>query len=213
MRGSGWPRLLAILFIFFLPPLVLGQSDRLSPRSDFTIPLLPRIAPPSDPPITFPHRLPPGRVPQSPIGLPQLAHAAGTIFFGTVTAIARRPAAHGQAIETVAITFHVEQAIRGVTPGDSLTISQWMGLWASGQRYHVGEQVMVFLYPPSKLGLTSLVGGELGRFSVDPLGRVQLNAQHLSAFRNDPILGGKMFVRVSDFADAVRRVSEEESLP
>ena len=150
--------------------------------------------------------------PPSPIGIPQFARAAGTIFSGTVTAILRKPPNH-QPIETVAITFHVDQALRGATPGDSVTISQWMALWSSGQSYRVGERVMLFLYPPSRLGLTSLVGGELGRFHVDLAGRVLLNPQHQSAFRNDPIIGGKSRVRVSDFASALSRAGREESRP
>jgi len=149
-------------------------------------------------------------VPPGTIGFPQIARAAGTIFSGTVTAIARRPATRSQAVETVAITFHVERALRGTTPGDNLTISQWIGLWSTGQRYRVGERVLLFLYPPSKLGLTSSVAGPMGRFSVDPLGRVLLSAQHLSAFRTDPVLGGKSRVVFSDFALAVQRASEGE---
>jgi len=207
MRGSGWTRLLAISLVFLPPPLALSQSDRLHLPSDFTMPISPRIALPPDPnpPTALPR---PSPVP-TPIGFPQLARAAGTIFSGTVTAITRRPANRGQAIETVAITFHVEQSIRGATPGEDLTISQWMGMWSSGQRYRVGERVLLFLYPPSKLGLTSLVGGGLGRFAVDPAGRVLLNAQHLSAFRSDPMLSGKSHIRVSDFTSAVHRVSEK----
>jgi hypothetical protein len=199
-------RLLVILLVLLMPPLALSQSDRLNPQAD-AIPLLPHIAPVPNPnqPIAFPRPVP------TPIGFPQIAHAAGTIFSGTVTGIALRPATQGHAIETVSVTFRVEQAIRGATPGENLTISQWMGMWSSGQRYRVGERVMLFLYPPSKLGLTSLVGGELGRFAVDPVGRVLLNTQHLSAFRTDPLLGGKSRVRVSDLAAAVQRVSEEES--
>jgi len=144
------------------------------------------------------------------IRFPAIAHAAGTIFSGTVSGIARRPATRGQAIETVAITFQVEQAIRGATPGDNFTISQWIGLWSSGQRYHVGERVLLFLYPPSKLGLTSCVGASMGRFAIDPAGRILLSTKHLAAFRTDPVLGGKAHVRLSDFALAVRRASEEE---
>jgi hypothetical protein len=139
-----------------------------------------------------------------------MVRAAGTIFSGTVTSIARRPANHGQAVETVAITFHVENAIRGATPGEDLTISQWIGLWSGGQRYRVGERVLLFLYPPSKLGLTSCVAGAMGRFTIDARGRILLSAQHLSAFRADPVLGGRSRVRFSDFALAVRHAGEEE---
>jgi hypothetical protein len=142
--------------------------------------------------------------------LQQIAYAAGTIFSGTVTAIARHPPTHAQALETVAITFHVERAIRGASPGTDLTVEQWMGLWASGQRYRVGERLLLFFYPPSKLGLTSSVGAEIGRFRVDPAGRVMLSAQQLSAFRADPVLAGKSRVTFNDFALAVRRTAEEE---
>jgi hypothetical protein len=143
-------------------------------------------------------------------GFPQFVRASGKIFSGTVTSIERRPATLGQSVETVAVTFHIENAIRGATPGESLTISQWIGLWSSGQRYRVGERVLVFLYPNSKLGLTSCVGGGMGRLAIDPAGRVLLTAQHLAAFRRDPVLGGKSRLRLSDFALAVRRASEEE---
>jgi len=132
------------------------------------------------------------------------------IFSGTVTNIEKRPAHLGQTVETIAITIHVENGIRGVMPGRNLTISQWIGLWTSGQRYHLGERVLLFLYPESKLGLTSRVGGALGRFAIDSRGRVLLTAQHLSTFRTNPVLGGRSRVSLSDLALAVRRASEEE---
>jgi hypothetical protein len=125
-------------------------------------------------------------------------------------AITRRPANNGQTVETVAITFRVDNAIRGATPGEDLTISQWIGLWTGSQRYRVGQRVLLFLYPPSKLGLTSCVAGEMGRFSIDAWGRVLLSPSHLSAFRADPVLGGKSRARFRDFALAVRRAREEE---
>ena len=107
-------------------------------------------------------------------------------------------------MKTVAITFHVERAIRGVRPGQNLTIRQWIGLWASGQRYRVGEHVLLLLYPPSKLGLTSSVAGPMGRFAIDPLGRILLSDEHLAAFRRDPTLGGKSRASLSEFAQAVK---------
>jgi len=219
MHGSGCSRLLISLLVAFLAPLTFGplahgQADTnplLSPSAHPGLPdqRLPDQRIPYQP-IPFPRPFP---APRNPFGFPQLARAAGTIFSGTVAAVTRRPAVHGETIETVSVTFHVEQAIRGTTPGENLTVRQWMGLWSSGQRYRVGERLMVFLYPPSKLGLTSLVGGGLGRFVVDPYGRVLLNAQHMNAFQKDAVLGGKSRVRVSDFALAVYRAGEEESEP
>jgi hypothetical protein len=149
-------------------------------------------------------------MPPGTIGLPQLTHAAGMIFVAHVAGVAHLPAAGGQAIETIAIRFHVEQVIRGATPGKDLTITQWIGVWSSGQRYRIGERALLFLYPPSKLGLTSCVGGPMGRFSLDPLGRILFSAQQISAFRRDPVLAGKSRVSFRDFALAVQQASEEE---
>ena len=151
MYGRSGSRLLAIL-LFLLPPVFLrGQSDRPGSSS----PVAPRLAsqPALDFALTPPRWLVPPepglpRMPVSPpgaIGFAQVARAAGIIFSGTVTSVIRRPASRGQPVETVAITFHVENAIRGVTPGQDLTISQWMGLWSGGQRYRVGERVLLCL--------------------------------------------------------------------
>jgi hypothetical protein len=97
-------------------------------------------------------------------------------------AIARHPANNGQTVETVAITFHVDNPIRGATPGEDLTISQWIGLWSGSQQYRVGERVLLFLYPPSKLGLTSCVAGEMGRFTIDAGGLVLLSPPDVFSF-------------------------------
>jgi hypothetical protein len=206
----------AVLALLFSPTILNGQANQddsrlplsSAPSSD-RIPWLPRPAPSVPEPVA-PPRLPithPGG-----FGFPQFARAAGMIFSGTVTKVEPRPAtaASGHAVTTVAITFRIENAIRGATPGQELTISQWIGAWSGGQRYRVGERVFLFLYQPSKLGLTSCVGGAMGHFFVDPQGRVLITAQHLAAFRNDPVLGGKAHVYLSDFALAVQRVSEEE---
>jgi hypothetical protein len=155
------------------------------------------------------HPVSPRTIPRT-IDFGSVARAAGTIFSGTVTAIVHHPPNRRQSVDTVGITFHVQRAIRGATPGELLTISQWMGLWSSGQRYRLGERVLLFLYPPSKLGLSSCVGAPLGRFRVDPVGHILLSPQHLLAFRTDPVLGGRSQVKFSDFARAVRQASEEE---
>jgi hypothetical protein len=218
MCGSGCPRLLVVLLVLFPPLIALGQTDRSNGTSSFVKPSIAsgasaQPALPISPPIIQRQPIPlPRPSPTPPFGLPQLVHAAGTIFSGTVMAISH-PASHGAQIETVTITFRVEQAIRGAVPGENLAVTQWMGLWSSGQRYRIGERVLVFLYPRSKLGLTSLVGGGFGRFAVDGQDQVLLTAQHIGAFRKDAALGGKSRVRIGDFAGAVHRASEEESAP
>jgi hypothetical protein len=204
MIGRCW-YLLALLFLILASPCILAQTDRAG-ATPVTIPefrlRLPRLEPA------------PGRAGPLPPGirfaLPELVRPAGAIFSGAVTNIEHRTASGNQTVETVAITFHIERAIRGATPGSDLTVTQWIGLWASGQRYRLGEHVLLFLYPPSKLGLTSCVAGSMGRFDVDAWGRVELSARHLSMLRKDPVLGGRSRVSFSDFALAVRRAGEEE---
>lgn len=215
---SAWC-LLVVLCLAFAPIAASGQSEAIptlrgapNPRSELA-PAPARSFSSSRQPVVRPPIVRPPRVPVIPpgvFGFPQFARAAGMIFSGTVTKLERRQATGGQALETIAITFHIENAIRGSTPGEGLVITQWIGLWAAGQRYRVGERVLLFLYPPSKLGLTSCVGGPMGRFQIDPWGRVLLTAQQIGAFQRDPVLGGKSRVRFSDFARAVQRADEEE---
>ncbi len=97
---------------------------------------------------------------------------SGYIFSGTVKAVERLAPRTKDSVAVMSITFHVDQGIRGTRAGETLVIREWAGLWQAGDRYRLGERVMLFLYPPSKLGLTSPVGGASGRFPVDPGGQV-----------------------------------------
>lgn len=207
MRGRSCAALLTVAVLILAPGWLRSQSDRALPQPEFRL-YPPLQTPPAGPETILPFPIPPVASPV--LGLPQIARAAGIIFSGRVTGIARHPASARRPIETVAVTFHVESALRGTTPGESLTITQWIGLWSSGQRYRVGERVLLFLYPPSKLGLTSSVGGPMGRFRFGPRGRVLLSAQQISVLRTDSVLGGKSHISFSDFARAVRQAGEEE---
>src|SRR5258708_29179611 len=91
-----------------------------------------------------------------------------------------------------------------------LTIHEWAGLWSIGERYRLGERVLLFLYPPSKLGLTSPVAGAVGRFAMDSQGHILLNGQHMAMLGADPILGKRAVIPYSEFARAVRRFGREE---
>jgi hypothetical protein len=206
MQGRSLFCLLAVAGMFLLPCRLHPQADRALAPPDFSssdsspLPTLPpHTGRPQAPPVG----------PAGAIDLAEIARAAETIFSGTVTGITRH-ADRSPTIETVAITFHVEQVVRGAKAGQDLTIRQWMGAWTAGQRYRVGERVFLFLYPASKLGLTSSVNGSIGRFRIDPGGHVWLSAQQRSAFRKDPVLGGRSLVSFGDFARAVQRASEEE---
>lgn len=206
MQEVSFGLLASVMLLWCAGPLA-AQSARFTTVPDFGDRIHHAVpAPVRGPLFHLPERLPPGE-----LGVFPLSRAAGMIFSGTVTAISRKRAANNQTLDTVTITFHVESVIRGATPGETRTITQWMGLWSSGQRYRVGERVLLFLYPPSKLGLTSCVSAPLGRFRVDATGHILLSTQQLSAFLKDPVLGGKSRLRFSDFALAVRQASEEES--
>jgi len=104
---------------------------------------------------------------------------AGYIFSGTVKAVERVGPTNAASVPVMRITFLVESGIRGVRNGQTLTIREWAGLWDAGERYRPGERVMLFLYPPSKLGLTSPVGGSRGRFVVGTNGRIILSPRRL----------------------------------
>ena len=104
---------------------------------------------------------------QDTADLRRLARDAGIIFSGTVQKIEPVASAAPGDIGLVRITFLVEDALRGATAGEPLTVSEWDGLWTSGDRYRVGEDLLLFLYPPSgDLGLTTTVAGTRGRISL-----------------------------------------------
>ena len=113
--------------------------------------------------------------------LRRLIRGSGYIFDGTVLSVEREADADSGSLGAVQISFRVEQAIRGVHNGQVLTIREWAGLWNSGERYHSGERLLLFLYTPSKLGLTSPVGGPLGRFAVDSGGNAIFDEARVAA--------------------------------
>ncbi|MGB8112229.1 MAG: hypothetical protein WCF22_00570, partial [Candidatus Sulfotelmatobacter sp.] len=138
--------------------------------------------------------------------LQQIAQPAGIIFSGTVITISPASSKGPKATE---ITFKVKEAFRGVSAGQNLTIREWAGLWNRGERYRVGEGVVLFLYRPSRLGLTSPVAGGNGRFTVNSAGKILLSPQHTHLLAADPILGGKTVVPYRDFARAIHRAGLE----
>ena len=104
--------------------------------------------------------------------LHSLARKSGYIFSGTVKSVERIPPGNANSIEVMRITFQVDKGYVGVRSGQELVIRECAGLWQSGEGYRQGQRLLLFLYPPSKLGLTSPVGGAGGRFAVDPGGRI-----------------------------------------
>lgn len=213
MAGSCW-RLLAVLSLILVAPMFLRAQDSVEEHIPFLPPDARMLRYPSflererfPLPSTFP-RYPP--VSPGTLAFQKMVGAAGIIFSGHVTAVGHIAVPSGQAPASTAITFQVDRAIRGTAPGQLLTIHEWAGLWASGERYRAGEHVMLFLYPPSKLGLTSPVAGTMGRFATDAQGRILMNGQHIAAWAGDPILSGRAVVPYSDFKRAVLRLGRAE---
>lgn len=210
-----WERICRCLFVTAPLVLAVALSARGQTGADARAPALRQDSPANQVQAStfFLPRLPVS--PSYPVlprgtGFPQMVRAAGIIFSGRVISISSDPPSDGAAIAGITITFHVDRALRGAITGKNLAIRQWTGLWSGGQRYYPGERVLVFLYPPSKLGLTSTVSGPLGRFAFDPRGRVLLSEQHRDALRADLVLGGKSRISLDDFARAVRGAGGEE---
>jgi len=145
--------------------------------------------------------------------LVQLSRNSGYIFVGTVKSVARVEPMSQSGVATVRITFHVENALRGVRRGQTLVIREWAGRWDSGGHYRVGERTMLFLFPPGKLGLTSPVGGELGKFRLDSYGHVLLNREQIAAVSANPVLAapwqGRSRMTWRELSNGIRRASQE----
>jgi hypothetical protein len=155
-------------------------------------------------------RVSPTDFPATP-NLGQITRRSGYIFAGTVVSIKRLDGSASD-VASMQITFRVDRGIRGVRTGQTLTIREWSGLWQTGNRYRPGQRVMLFLYRPSKLGLTSPVGNSLGRMQVDKNGKVVLDPDWTAGFSADPaheprLQGNRLSVR--DLARAIRRSAEE----
>lgn len=145
--------------------------------------------------------------------LRQLTRSSGYIFDGTVLSVERDAQTEPGGVATVQVTFRVEQAIRGTRNRDTLTIREWAGLWTAGERYRPGERLLLFFYSPGKLGLTSPVGGPLGRMEVDSGGSVVLENERLAALSLNPGLlapvRGKRRVTTRALALAIQTAGSE----
>jgi hypothetical protein len=116
----------------------------------------------------------------------QLSRRAGMIFAGTVlSAPARSETVQNVSTErlvrgttpAIELSFRVDEAIAGVEQGQVLTIREWVGAWSMHRPMSRGQHVLIFLYPPSQLGLTSPVGGLQGQVALDATGKNVSNHQ------------------------------------
>jgi hypothetical protein len=101
----------------------------------------------------------------------RLSQRAGMVFAGTVLSDWMGTARTDRSAPSIALRFRVDRAIAGVESGQVLTIREWTGAWSLYPPMRRGEHVLLFLYPPSRLGLTSPVGGPQGQVRLDATGR------------------------------------------
>jgi hypothetical protein len=211
MTGRSCRRLLAALSLMIVTPEFLRGQNAVADQA-----LAPKLsqlrysspnAIPGFPLVPDPPRNP---VSAGTLLFQRVVRSAGIIFSGRVISIGHDGSASGKTPPSTTVTFRVEHAIRGASPGQSLTIHEWAALWASGERYCIGEHVLLFLYSPGRLGLSSPVAGSMGRFSTNSRGDIVMSPQHLEGLATDPTLGGRAIVPYTEFAQAVRRASRQE---
>ena len=129
----------------------------------------------------------------------QLSRRSGMIFAGTVLATVTPTVTTGTGATdrlvpgttpAVQLSFRVDKAIAGVEQGQVLTIHEWAGAWSMHRPMTRGQHILIFLYPPSRLGLTSPVGGSLGQVALDLSGNnVSKDMQELDAQRPAAAIG------------------------
>lgn len=143
--------------------------------------------------------------------LQRVARKAALIFTGTIVSIAPVRGNGSEETNSVEVTFQVEQALRGLRAGQRYTIREWSGLWMAGPRYRVGQRMTLFLYSPSRAGLTSPVEGSLGRYDVDRSGRVTVPPTRVPTpiLLPRPITAGSEHIPIRTFSRAIRQIMEE----
>lgn len=150
--------------------------------------------------------------------LRQMTRNSGAIFAGRVLSVQYFHPHFTDEVPTIRITFRVERGIRGTRTGGRFVLREWAALWNGGERYRVGERVLLFLYPTSKVGLTSPVGGERGRFRIDAKGQVIVNAERAELFERTSIRERspnrlRTRVHLGDVTRMIRRFQAEEMEP
>ena len=124
-----------------------------------------------------------------PVDITEIVQRSAAIVHGRVQEVVWEPHPNHPEISTLKITMEVVDGVCGVS-GTHLTFRTFTfsrrngGAGASqrgkgmpaafgGHRFLAGQELVLFLYPESNLGLTSPVGGGQGTFRVsrDPSGR------------------------------------------
>jgi hypothetical protein len=112
-----------------------------------------------------------------------LTDEASLIVHGTVVSSHVEPHPQFPNLNSVLVTMSVADCLKG-SPAKTITFRQYVwdirSITANGG-YHKGEELLLFLRPPSQYGLTSPAGLQQGRFEITRDDKRQLqamNAEH-----------------------------------
>jgi hypothetical protein len=100
------------------------------------------------------------------VNLAEMTAAAGRVVHGRVAEV--RPGRHPEqpGLAVVFVKLSVVEMLKGA-PAREVSFMQYAGGALSHlPQYRVGEEVLLFLYPESRYGLTSPVGEGRGKFTV-----------------------------------------------
>jgi hypothetical protein len=115
-----------------------------------------------------------------PVNLVTMTERAGTIVSGRITALHAGSHPRYRNIGVLYVTVKASEVLKG-QPAETVTFMQFTGRLMDDNggkglteahplpdmpSYRVGEEVVLFLYPPSSAGFTSPVGGEQGKLRV-----------------------------------------------
>jgi hypothetical protein len=122
--------------------------------------------------------------------LAELVQGSDVILRGDVIEARLEPHPDYPDATTMLITLRVQEVLKGKA-GETYTFRQYVFDPRDGQQrlgYKKGESVVLILYPPSRMGLSSPVGLEQGRFRlwIDSKGTVMVanGMQNAGLFRN-----------------------------
>lgn len=147
------------------------------------------------------------------VNISEMVASADRIFRGRCLSV--EPAGSAAGLPVLQYTFEVVEGLKGVTEGEQVAFRQVQGAGKDRRKgvagipgYRGGEEVLLFLYPDSQLGLTSPVGLDQGVFRVirDDSGEIQV----VNALLNRNLTQGlSEDVRPVAFGGKVARLLEE----
>ncbi len=130
----------------------------------------------------------------------QMSRASGMIFAGKILAIEPLPPSAKRPLPLTMVSVRVKHAIAGVQQGQVVKFREWASASSIHRSLRIGQHVLLFLYPPGKLGLTSPANGAAGVLALDAAGKNLAGVQRIPHQRT---------VSVSQLERAIRHARKE----